>query len=679
MPPLKDTFSKLTAAIVGTKSTNIDMKLDAAVRSINAYRTQTGRNSYIDLVKSLITKGTDVKTQALFTQGATSPAAFGQGGRLLRYRTYDAIVTNISYCKRALDVLVDNILSPDDITKVALEIKPKSFLETSNDDISEVKKVKEITRALKLEDRLELIVKETLKFGDFFVEIADSKTALTSRTFLTEEKLIELHKKKVEESIIDEKEVIISTEAKNGTKETKQTIKILMDYTSFVDEAGPGSKTEEEEENKPQVITDVEPKTTSDEIVDKVKQINKSQINLKNYRLLIYEPRRVIKLQSDMFPLCFGYLVFPMVAIVPGLAIQDQAVNQICKTILASVTQKIPDLHTTSIKMDELKDIVASMLNQADSSYAMNIRFVPEHRMQHFRVPATKYFPYGESIFDSVQYTAKVMIAMETALAIQRLNRSTEKRKIAIEIGLPRDAKVMVENLKEQFRKRKISLDSFGSVDTIPSMITTFEDLYIPQKDGKPYVDITPFTDAGAEARNKVDELKFLRDSAVAGLGVPASFLNIEENLSNKAALSEENILFARTVIRHQKYFSDQINELIDKILSVIYPEQVAEILDKILITFAPPKSLQFEREAKYTSDLANLVETLERIGIPRDYSVKKYLTQFDWQDLQKYKTDEKIDTSLKTETQPPGTDMGMGGGLGMPVGGLGPSMPGTF
>jgi hypothetical protein len=86
----------------------------------------------------------------------------------------------------------------------------------------------------------------------------------------------------------------------------------------------------------------------------------------------------------------------------------------------------------------------------------MDIRYIPPDKMVHFMVPTTKYHPYGESIFDSTQYTCKsVDMSLETALAVQRLSRSTEKRKIAIEIGLPRDARKAIELMKEEFRKRK--------------------------------------------------------------------------------------------------------------------------------------------------------------------------------------------------------------------------------
>jgi hypothetical protein len=322
---------------------------------------------------------------------------------------------------------------------------------------------------------------------------------------------------------------------------------------------------------------------------------------------------------------------------------------------------------------EELKDIMRTLLKQADLNRSMDVRYVPPDKMVHFMVPTTKYYPYGESIFDGSQFTAKLLTSLETALAVQRLSRSTEKRKIAIEIGLPRDARKAIELMKEEFRKRKISLDSFGSVDTIPSMITTFEDVYIPQKDGKPFVDISTFTEGNVDVRSKVDELKFMRDQMVANLGVPPSFLGIEENLSNKAALSEENILFARTVIGHQKYLTHQIRELVQKVFDAIDPEEALTILEHVEISLPVPRSLQYEREARYMTEVSNLIENLERIGIPKEYSKRKYLSQIDWEEVKKYEIDEKIDKSLDSSSKEEeglggmggmGSEGGFGGGL---------------
>ena len=215
--------------------------------------------------------------------------------------------------------------------------------------------------------------------------------------------------------------------------------------------------------------------------------------------------------------------------------------------------------------------------------------------------------------------------------------------------------------MKESFRKRKVTLDSFETIDTIPSMIGTFEDIYIPQRDGKPFVDVNTFTEGNVDTRSKVDELKYVRDALVAGFGVPPAIIGIEENSTVKSTLAEENLLFARTIIAHQKYLSHQINELILKVYKLTNPEKAMEMLDNVKIALPVPKSLQFERESKYISDLANLVRSLEDIGIPKEWAKKQYLQNIDWFDLENFETKEKIDKATGEEKEE--DTMGGGGG----------------
>jgi hypothetical protein len=653
MPDLKDTFAKLKSTIVKTQTQKIDAKLDDAVKDILTYKSHGGRNGYIDLVKSLISKTThDVKMGGgtggdLFNQGV-GPATFGQGGRLMRYKTYQAIVSNINYCFRALQVLVENILSPDDITKVSLEIKPIEYIEDEIPTAARVKYIKEILESLGIEKHLDLIVRNTLLFGDFFCEIADPQTALTSRSILTEAQY----------------NYLLDGEYKNGTmdkiviKEGEENYKISIDYSAFVERAGVNKPNEKDDE---------------DDKKDLDKGLKKSIRSLKDLQLVFHEPQHVLRLQSRIFPICFGFLVFPPQDMMMGSNVADQTVNNICIAILKNLEKKIPQVK--ELKADkELRDIIQGMLAQTDLNKSLEIRYVPPDKMTHFLMPTTKYYPYGESIFDSTQFSSKVLVALETALAIQRLSRSTEKRKIAIEVGLPRDARKAIESMKEEFRKRKVSLDSFGTVDTIPSMITTFEDVYVPQRDGKPFVDISTFTEGNVDTRSKVDEIKQMRDQLVASLGVPPAFIGIEENLSNKSALSEENILFARTIIRYQKFLSSQINDLIVKIFDIINPEQALVLLDTVKISFPVPKSLQFERESRYMNELTNLIESLERIGVPKEYAKRRYLPQFDWEEIKKYEIDSKVEKALDpTKSE---DEFGMGGmagvgGAPMPGGGF--------
>lgn len=524
---LKDIFKNLKLNVVGTKTSDIDSKLDNAIKDISSYKSQSGRNGYIDLVRSLISKNSSVAGLdtgfGTMSQGALTPSAMGQGDRLLRYKTYDSIIEYINYCKRALDVLTDNILSPDDITKISLDIKPKSFLEDETPTEAKTSHVKETIKRIKLEKNLGLIVRTTMGMGDFFVEIADSKTAVMSR------------------SIISEAEYL------NDLKDSKSNIETLN-------------------------IDNVKIKVDFSSMNESEEQDDKKETNIEQLVLVFHDPKRVIKLQSEMFPFCFGYLIFPRLAIQPSLAIQDQTINQICTSILRSVEKRIPQIKEVSDN-EELRKTIEFMLKTSNPSN-LSVRFVSSEKIQHFQVPSLKYYPYGESIFDSCKFSARVLIALETALTIHRLNRSTEKRKIGIEVGLPRDSKKLIENIKEEFRKRKVSIDTFGTIDTIPSSITTFEDVYIPMRDGKPYVDISTFNEGGTDVRGKVDELKLLRDQLVASLGIPPAFLGIEEGqcvalntlirlVDNRTITLEQLIDEHKKGIKHEVYSYDHKNKII--------------------------------------------------------------------------------------------------------------------
>ena len=631
---LTDLYKQLKSSVVGTTTQKTDDALDQAVKDIISYKSHSGRNGYIDLVRTVIAKsttGVGFGGGGLYSQAQAGPAAFGQSTRLMRYKTYEAIVANINYASRALDVLVDNILSPDDITKVSLDVKPKNYLEDEVPAQSKVKRVKEVIKAIKLEERLDLLVRNTLLFGDFFCEIAPPKIALTSKSIISESAS---YRQYIDDQIKNGIKQVWTEKFKVDRKDRQ--MKVSIDYSAFM------------------------------EADDSKKKSEDSKKMLANISLVFHKPSLVIKLQSAMFPLCFGYLIFPQTTgmNMAGSTMEDEAVNNICMSILRNLEDKIPQMAEFKDNK-ELADLIKYMIRHSDPNQALEIRYVPPDKMTHFMRPSTKYYPYGESMFDASQYASKVLIALETALAVQRLSRSTEKRKIAIEVGLPRDAKKAIEQMKEEFRKRKVSLDSFGTVDTIPSMITTFEDVYIPQKDGKAFVDISTFNEGNIDTRSKTDELKFMRDQLTATWGVPPSFIGIEENLSNKSALSEENILFARTVIGHQKYLSHQITNLVSKVFDIIDPEAALMLFDTVDIHLPTPKSLQYEREARYMNELVGLIESLERVGVPKEYSKKKYLSHFDWEEVKKYDIDEKVEKSLDPSKEDDDGLGGPGGGFG--------------
>jgi hypothetical protein len=635
----KKTFDDLKASLVGVKSTDTDEDLDQSIEDILSYRSNSGRVGYVDYLQTMISKSASnmqsFKNMNDLNYGGNGTIGSEHGRRIARYHSYESITAYINYCKRALDVLVDNILSPDDIDKISLNVFEKEAGSTSSDKSVKTKEIKKLLSDLNIEKNVGLIAKTTLHLGDYFCEITDNKKVFSSKSLLTEQ-LIE----------DDNSESFVSLQEKYE----------YTDLTHSINGQGAISNA------NINIILDFQAQEIPDEIRDKNDDKDKKNIATQNVKIVYHRPAQVVKLQSELYPICFGYLVFPKYQLHHNLSIEEQYVNNICKKILNGIEKKgitIKNLDSETNK--DLQDIITQFIKSSNRHDNMTIRYVPPDKMCHFHVPSLRYSPYGESIFDSCQFTAKLIISLETALTIQRINRSTEKRKIGIEIGLPRDASNLIQKMKESFKKRKVSVDDFGSVDTIPSQISTFEDVYVPQKDGKPFVEIETFDGMGrADTAGKTDELMQLIGQLVASLGVPRQFLGLEENTTWKNTLSEENILFARTIIYHQKYLNEQISDLVYKIYKVIDPDFSLEFNDRYSINFPPPQSLQFERQSKYIGDIVTMVNSLKEIGVPLEYSKKKFITQIDWDEVAEYVTKEKMDKIEKGGDEEDG-----GGGYG--------------
>jgi hypothetical protein len=78
------------------------------------------------------------------------------------------------------------------------------------------------------------------------------------------------------------------------------------------------------------------------------------------------------------------------------------------------------------------------------------------------------------------------------------------------------------------------------------------ENFFMPVYEGSPS-DVQVLEGAGN--LDAVEDYKIIKDDLFAGLKIPKSWLTFEEDLSNKAALGEEDIRFAKTVQRLQSEF----------------------------------------------------------------------------------------------------------------------------
>ena len=652
-------LGKLKDSLFGSKEdTSLD-KLDKTLEKIGQKLLNKDSLNSSDLVRDLLSKSSMTKDTSDFFQGISSNVSLlhENRDRIYRYINSEEIVDAIPYCAKALKIITDQVVSPDDINKKIIQIFEITDEKKTVEYSQAYNFVQNICKELHLDEIIYETIHDTLKLGDQFIEICniESNDVPITYTLLTENE----NNLVIDSEIIHEDLKIPYFNETNellNTREVGVNIKILME--------------------KDESDTNLENPKNSKETVD-----------LSNIRLLLHDPSYVIKIQSARFRMCLGYLIIPksennttnmnlfntnnsgtqtlkqtnLYQNYSGINNDFYSgINQIYQKVLKHVKKHLTKNEEITLNKNETINILARSIKDVDDDGLKNfrIRYVPPERMQHFEIYNKRFFPYGESIFYKSTFQGKLLIALETAVTVKRLSDSTEKRVIYVEsAGLPRNVKTTIENLKEGFKKRKYSLDSFGSIGSIPSYINTYEDYYIPQKNGKRFVEFDTLPPA-INIRDISDELKFFRDLLVASLDVPPSFVSLEENSVTKANLAQESNVFARTVIAYQSLFG----KLIDSLISKIYKFCRKELMPEIKITLSPPKLLQTEIYADQLDTIQRVANVLGDLGIPKDFVAKEYL-HIDWEKVEDFKVKTALENRLKSQASGEVDEFGNSGG----------------
>jgi len=536
--------------------------------------------------------------------------------RIKRYLLYRSVYRRIPQCRRAIKVIVANILSPDTVSKRTIDIVKAEDIES--DQLSVVlENCKILSRLVDFTKKVRLLITGALINGDYFV--------LVTR----------LNNHPVERVAIQESNLRINLEI----------------YGSILKDDQP------QQASAHQLLKDL-PNHKSFSLAKQAK-IDSITKNLQYLYVKLIEPERVITLTIE--GVCFGYLLFPRRSLW-GLdrrqtlqSYKDDQILSIVNTIINKIQQHTAELD--QYDKERITNELAAIFQQFKIYNNDTVQYIPPENMIHFKVESPEYEPYGESVFAGVELDAKILVALKTALAIFRINHATERRVVNFEIGIPRNATEQLEELKRTLRMRRVTLDSIGTLDAIPSTLGTFEILYVPMMDGRRFVEfdrLDPLADLSA----KVDELKQFRDNVISGMGVPPLFLGVDE-VEKKATASHQNILFTRDIVDYQEMFTRQANEFLYKLYKAAIPNQSDwQLLPLVTVHFPPPKNLQIDMTSELVNNISSMIQSLKELGIPQDYLVKEFLSNL-------INLDEVEEYKIKEQQKQQSTQSGGMGGAG--------------
>lgn len=169
---------------------------------------------------------------------------------------------------------------------------------------------------------------------------------------------------------------------------------------------------------------------------------------------------------------------------------------------------------------------------------------------------------YGFGVAEGSRSSWKRLAMLEEITLLYKLTRAPQRYVFYVRTGNKplKEAIAMLKEYQMAFRKKKVVNQSTGRIDFKNNPLSAQEDIWIPLMDGKDPTRIENFPSVDYQS---LDELNYFRDKLFAGLNVPKRFLTYDENADSRTAGSNDDIRFARNVLRLQRELILGLNKVV--------------------------------------------------------------------------------------------------------------------
>jgi hypothetical protein len=161
---------------------------------------------------------------------------------------------------------------------------------------------------------------------------------------------------------------------------------------------------------------------------------------------------------------------------------------------------------------------------------------------------------YGISVLDPVRWVWRRMVLLEDSSVMGQLSRGGQRFAFYVNTGDTDDASARraLNDVKNAFRKRKYINPQTGQIDLRSQVIDPQEDFWFATRNGGEDVRVEVLT--GPDTSN-LELMNYFRGAFLAGVQIPSGSLPGLEYQPNRAALVQEDVQFARTILRVQRAF----------------------------------------------------------------------------------------------------------------------------
>jgi hypothetical protein len=608
--------------------------------------------------------------------------------RFKLYEDYEALHEYIPQLAQALDVFVDNIMSPDDFTKDVFSIfyNGKNASSDMKGERKVITNIHNLEETYKIEDKAKDWVRKTLYMGDQFVAVLPLEKEFNK--LLGENG--ELANEFTETTTLSEDSVLLSEDEINRLNEMVETkedednpnwkhdlMKIMNENISYSENRYSVIKDELLMENdfssfnirdefKPVRTNDIDDnkkskkkKTTKEIMTDGSMLLSepdkKENVKITGSFVKLLDPRKVVKIK--MGDTCFGYYYietnddkfgFTNNAFGSTKSFQLQSSSDLrgeTEHIADPKTRLIVDVFAKNIgkKLNkkfiesnkEFKNLIYELVKQDYIiKKRINIVYLPPNEVEHLCIGENE-DGYGTSTFKKILFSAKLYLAVLTTTLMMKISRSADHRTFYIETGLSKDVEGIIQGFVREIKGKEVKLSDLKSIDSIFNNIGQFHDYFIPQVNGEKAIDID--TTPGQQAEVENEFLEYLKKTMISGMGIPASFLQYADEMEFARSVSMMNGMFLRKIIGFQKTLGESFSNIYRKLYRNEFEiddesddEEFMVDYNKIEAKFPPPASLNMTNMADQISNTQGIVDFIVNtiVGTAADDAARDKLTK---------------------------------------------------
>jgi hypothetical protein len=195
----------------------------------------------------------------------------------------------------------------------------------------------------------------------------------------------------------------------------------------------------------------------------------------------------------------------------------------------------------------DFEDLLASGADAGDSVTAFDTWEVVHWRLRSKHMRSE----YGYSVLDPARWAWRRLVMLEDSMLVYKLTRAPARFAFYVDCGdlPPSQALAYVNQVKRGFKKKRLMNSTTGNLDFRMNPLSPDEDFWIPTRGGTESTRIDTIAGPDYQA---IDDVEYFRSKLFSAIKVPKSYLGLEGE-SNRASLSQEDVRFARTLMRVQR------------------------------------------------------------------------------------------------------------------------------